>query len=319
MPARTCPNCLSGVSIWVTKCPFCKADLPAAETPVIAGIPPMAPAPRSVDSVRKNSTLKALVVSYLVLQVGGGIGVGILMIRSMVPLVKRGVARDEMVALLMADNGLWGRIIVFTVLATILGGFVAGWLARERETYHSAILGLLSLLVGAASALPYPHLIPVWPMVISGVVTLPSALFGGYLARLLREHREDANSAAVATPLEPPLPRPGDPVIAVKSLWRDRLGHYIYVPLVLNLGCYAVPADEAAAFDQDVHRFRLFMAIAGIVFIALQGLDPVKLLYATTIAASMLCIGLLWRSRNLVPIRVAPSDIIQGRFGRRPG
>ena len=82
MPQHTCPNCLSGVSAWDTKCPFCKADIPAAarQSGTAAAPRPSAPvaSPRSVPSTRsapvtpprRNSTLKALVISNLFVLVG---------------------------------------------------------------------------------------------------------------------------------------------------------------------------------------------------------------------------------------------------------
>lgn len=321
MPQHTCPNCLSGVSAWDTTCPFCKADIPATgrqSGPVAAPRPPAAvAAPRSAPSTRsapvtpprRNSTLKALAISTVVLNVSTVIASSFLVIQPMVTMYREGMAPDQALAALFSDAGFLMRIQIMGVIVTVLSGFMAGWLGRERELFHAGMLGLISLLLGALGALAMPsstHSLPVWYWLAGGILALPSALLGGQLAHLVRG-RKAATDSGVS---EGSRSRPTEPLVEVKALRVDRDGRYLYVPLIFALGCYFVPPELAESFDRDLRRYR-WIALPALIFCAWPGVAPLDRLIRVTAAGSLICIGYLWRSRGLVPVTVDKDDLVR--------
>lgn len=73
---------------------------------------------------------------------------------------------------------------------TILGGFVAGRFAKQSQILHGALVGVLSLLIGASLFIPfsiyYPNQVssPLWYSVISFLLVVPCGIFGGYISKL---------------------------------------------------------------------------------------------------------------------------------------
>lgn len=69
---------------------------------------------------------------------------------------------------------------------SILGGFVAAWLAKNRELVHAFSTGALSLTFGIVSILllslaPIPVSQPRWVTIIGPALTIPAAVLGGWL------------------------------------------------------------------------------------------------------------------------------------------
>jgi hypothetical protein len=317
-PKRTCPSCLSAVSNWVTTCPYCRTALPPVAAPPspVATIRHSAPVTTPAVTPRRNSTLKALIFGYLALVFGGVAGVLILMLRQFIKLVERGVSQDEAYTILMADPGLMNRMWVFSLLITIVAGLVAGRAGRERELYHGGMIGLVSLFSGSVTAMANPNALPAWRMAIGAVVTLPLALFGGYLARMWRERREDADPAAMVTVDQPPSPVPAEARVEVVGLWIDRWGRYLYVPLLHRLGSYLVPAARAAEFDREVYRFTSIASVCGAIFASPYALEPRVRVLRITAALTFIVFGRLWKTRDLIPVTVAGSDIVKRYSGR---
>jgi len=318
-PKRTCPSCLSAVSNWVTSCPYCNAALPPV-TPPAAPAVTVAPAGSSGAApwvrpagARRNSTLKALVISTVVLNIAAIVGSIILIVLPMVSLIRKGVPQTQIVATILADPAFLVRLQVMGVVVTVFAGFLAGWLGRDREMYHAGMLGLISLCLGALGGVAMPsstHAVPPWYWVAGGVLALLSALLGGLLARMVRGKQAEADGAGEEES------RPGTVPIEVNALWLDRRGRYLYVPLIFSLGSYLVPPEQAEALDRDLRRYR-WLALPALVFAAWPGLEPLDRLIRATAAGSLICIGYLWRSRALVPVKVDKAEIVQGLFGRR--
>ena len=74
-------------------------------------------------------------------------------------------------------------------LCIVLGGFVAGRLAKALEIKHGAAVGVGSMIVStleqamAENSLPVPE----WFVLISYLVAIPAGALGGYLAERWRE------------------------------------------------------------------------------------------------------------------------------------
>jgi hypothetical protein len=173
------------------------------------------------------------------------------------------------------------------------------------------MIGLVSLFSGSVTAMANPHALPPWQMAMGAVVTLPLALFGGYLARMWRERREDADPAAMVTVDQPPSPGPAEARVEVVGLWIDRWGRYLYVPLLQRFGSYLVPAARAAEFDKEVYRFTTIATISGSIFASPYGLEPRVRVLRITAAMTLIVFGRLWKSRDLLPVTVGAPDIVK--------
>lgn len=87
---------------------------------------------------------------------------------------------------LSSSTGLFVGGLLIGVCGSVLGGFVAAWMAKHRELQHALATGVLSLLTGIAmmslnSFSPIPISQPAWISVLAFAVTVPAALFGGWL------------------------------------------------------------------------------------------------------------------------------------------
>ncbi len=78
---------------------------------------------------------------------------------------------------------------VIGTLCTVLGGFVAGRLAKSAEIKHGAFVGGLSLILStleqtlSGQDLPIPE----WYQFLAYLVAIPAGALGGYIAQRLNE------------------------------------------------------------------------------------------------------------------------------------
>ena len=90
-----------------------------------------------------------------------------------------------------------GDLLAFVLigaLATALGGFVAGWMARRRRVLHGVVVALTSLLLAFALELAVDGRVRLdeWEIVVL-VLMIPAGALGGYVAyRLSRRARPPA-------------------------------------------------------------------------------------------------------------------------------
>lgn len=66
---------------------------------------------------------------------------------------------------------------------TVLGGFVAGRIARHAEVRHALVMGMASLLLGASCHATSAAALPAWYWTLSHLLVLPAAALGGYWSR----------------------------------------------------------------------------------------------------------------------------------------
>ena len=78
---------------------------------------------------------------------------------------------------------------------SILGGYVAAWIARQRELRHALATGIASLTYGFAmlllqslSPIPLFQPQPLWISIIAFALTVPAATCGGWLRRTVASH-----------------------------------------------------------------------------------------------------------------------------------
>ncbi len=78
----------------------------------------------------------------------------------------------------------------YSVLFSILGGYVTALLARRRELLHAFILGLLQLAMGIAATIKFWDTAPLWFHLLILVLLVPANVFGGQLR--IRQKRKGA-------------------------------------------------------------------------------------------------------------------------------
>lgn len=187
MPRRTCPSCLSQVSIQITKCPYCGATVPAeAVTGPSPAIPPAsrpsAGGPQARAAVGSATPDRAVDIKAVLL------GLGVIVIGTVVGGVVIGLLYSPVIPIdgSAPDSSGLGPYIASLVLGlglTIYGAYLAARRAGFRELVHAGIVGMVAMLVGLGMLLTAQSTGPGWFVATSAILTLPSALLGGKLAR----------------------------------------------------------------------------------------------------------------------------------------
>jgi len=84
--------------------------------------------------------------------------------------------------------------IALGVLASVLGGYVAGKIARQNEIMYGLAIGIGSMLFSIANTflirLPTEHQSPVWQLALGLAITIGLTTLGGYLAFMQRKHKQ---------------------------------------------------------------------------------------------------------------------------------
>ena len=111
---------------------------------------------------------------------GGSIVVSVsLSIAFSIVMAISGTSLDETESLLREPFVLI-PIMIIGFGFTMLGGFVAGRMAKRSEILHGGIVGGLGIPFGFL----FGASIPLWYNLISYMGVIPIGMFGGYLARL---------------------------------------------------------------------------------------------------------------------------------------
>jgi putative membrane protein (TIGR04086 family) len=104
-------------------------------------------------------------------------------------LLEEGELSEEVLRRYAASpEGLLSGFAIGT-LCIVLGGFIAGRLAKALEVKHGAAVGVGSMIVStleqamAENSVPLPE----WFVLISYLAAIPAGAVGGYLAERLRE------------------------------------------------------------------------------------------------------------------------------------
>lgn len=93
----------------------------------------------------------------------------------------QGLTDREAIRQLMAGAPLGALLVVVAgwLIASVAGGFVAGWVARRAPIGHALLLGGLLTLGGVANNLMLPP--PLWFWIAGLIVFIPAAYAGGRL------------------------------------------------------------------------------------------------------------------------------------------
>lgn len=83
----------------------------------------------------------------------------------------------------------------YSLLFSVLGGYVTALLARRREVLHAFILGVLQLAMGVAATVKFYDTAPLWFHLIILVLLVPANVLGGQL-RVMRKRKGGRGSRA---------------------------------------------------------------------------------------------------------------------------
>jgi len=140
--------------------------------------------------------IKAIVLGF-VTDLGGslvvGIGYGVVLGISM---AVKGIPPEEIATLLQGPITLIPGL-VFGFGFTLLGGYVAGRIAKHSEILHGGIVGLIGILLGVL----FCGSLPLWYNIISFAGVVPVGMLGGYFAN--RQHMKADNVQQNDGPLSP--------------------------------------------------------------------------------------------------------------------
>jgi uncharacterized membrane protein YeaQ/YmgE (transglycosylase-associated protein family) len=80
------------------------------------------------------------------------------------------------------------EILLFVLLAYIIGSFIGGFIASliGKQTMLAVISGSVLMLGGVINLFMIPH--PIWFVLVSMLVYIPFALIGGLLAKKVMKH-----------------------------------------------------------------------------------------------------------------------------------
>ena len=90
-------------------------------------------------------------------------------------------ALEQMIA---SQEGLLA-LLVIGALCTALGGYIAGRLAKADAVKHGALVGAVSLIIGALQSgmAGEGSPLPQWHMVLGYLLAIPAGALGGFLAQ----------------------------------------------------------------------------------------------------------------------------------------
>jgi membrane-bound metal-dependent hydrolase YbcI (DUF457 family) len=87
-------------------------------------------------------------------------------------------------------------ILSYCVAYSVLGGYVAAWVARRREVLHATVLGLLQLTLGTIATVLNWETAPAWFHIAVLVTVLPANVAGGRWRAVRKEVALEARPAA---------------------------------------------------------------------------------------------------------------------------
>jgi hypothetical protein len=108
-------------------------------------------------------------------------------------LVVQGVRLEQIQQVFSNSAAVQFIGLLIGACGSILGGYVAAWMARQRELLHALATGIASLTIGIAMLSlqflsPIPVAQPVWTTIMAFILTVPAAICGGWLRQTVAGH-----------------------------------------------------------------------------------------------------------------------------------
>ena len=149
----------------------------------------------SQSASKWNINTKAVALGFLS-DIGGSIVLSLMLASAM---AGAGMGQNDIIERMQSTNGLLLNLIM-GLGCTVLGGYVAGRVAKREEIRHGVVVAVMSLLLGLfLEFFPEPDSLPRWYALIGYLFIIPAGMAGGHLAaerlkRLSSESEEYASS-----------------------------------------------------------------------------------------------------------------------------
>lgn len=101
-------------------------------------------------------------------------------------LVSTGLSQDEVMGRMKSTSGLLLGLIL-GLGCTLLGGYVAGRMAKQTEVLHGALVAVLGMVV---ALIFWDKSVPAWFDILGFAAMLPTGMAGGRLAQQRRRTGE---------------------------------------------------------------------------------------------------------------------------------
>ncbi|HAS53039.1 MAG: hypothetical protein A2X56_12055 [Nitrospirae bacterium GWC2_57_13] len=126
----------------------------------------------------KDISVKAVVLGFLA-DVGATAIVVVVLVVAAFFMYPEAYANEEQIEALFSTTGVLVFGLVIGLLCTMLGGFVAGSIAKKAHYLNSGLVGGLGVLLGVA----FVGQSPLWYDVVTFITIIPAAMLGGHLAK----------------------------------------------------------------------------------------------------------------------------------------
>ncbi len=105
-------------------------------------------------------------------------------------LVSQGASPEDLDASLAGSDLTQLLGVTLGLCCTVLGGYVTGRVARQREYYHALLTGIVVLLIGEIMVSTSPDGTPLATRIIGDILVIPAALLGAYFCKSARLRAE---------------------------------------------------------------------------------------------------------------------------------
>jgi len=127
----------------------------------------------------RNIDAKAVALGFLA-DIGGSIALSLMLASAM---AGAGIRQSDIVERMQSTSGLLLNLLM-GLGCTVLGGYVAGRVAKREGIRHGMVVSVMSLLLGLIlEFFPDPDSLPRWYALIGYLFIIPAGMTGGYLAR----------------------------------------------------------------------------------------------------------------------------------------
>lgn len=133
----------------------------------------------------KKLNIKAILIGWLVDTVGTFIVGFIIGIIAAVFLAAKGFGADQIAEELSNSAALQKASLFIGFTLTFIGGYVAALIAKEDETKHALIVGILSLASSLIITAAMPQQDPM--LYLISLFVIPFAMLGGYLRKTTKK------------------------------------------------------------------------------------------------------------------------------------